>query len=359
MSQTPDRLRGYLSRYAEEYPGAWKMFEKIREGRGKDLPDWPSWCWCPLSGAYSIVSMLLSREDGKVPIERIPDVGSLGALAAWRMTQGIYQVDPDLFAALWTTPLTGSLPVELLYRIPEWCVYIEVPKGYELNNQPLYGWFAHLEYDVNSGRSELRFVFDFEEGPASYMLHLSANTLKECIAETAEEGKRQALIHGQDKNIKELAKAMEISEKEEKESIERQDIVLSPFISVILYLCSVAADIADSRGKRERPGNPLPKKTKKGMRVFPATGNTTWLVGYRVGATLRKGAGGEYAEAGAGVGTRPSTHASPRPHIRRAHWHSYWTGPRKEPAKRRLMVKWIHPVLVGAEGIVPTIRRVE
>lgn len=356
MSQTPNRLRGYLSRYAEEYPGAWKMFESLQEGRGKDIPNWPGWCWCPLSGAYSIVSMLRCGGD-KIPIERISDVGILGALAAWRITQGIYRIDPDLFAALWTTSLTGNLPGELLYRIPEWCVYIEAPKGYELNSQPLYGWFVHLEYDVNSGRSELRFVFDLEGGLVSYMLHLSADTLKECIAETVEEGKKQGLMHSQDKDIKKLLDVIDMAETEEKETIERQDIVLSPFVSVLLYLCSVAADIADSRGKKKRPGNPRPRKTKKGMRVFPTAGNTTWLVGYRVGAALRRGARGEEAEAV--TGTVPGAHAPLRPHIRRAHWHSYWTGPKKEPARRCVVVKWIHPVLVGGGEIVPTIRMVE
>lgn len=115
--------------------------------------------------------------------------------------------------------------------------------------------------------------------------------------------------------------------------------------------------MTDSRGRRERPGNPRLKKTKKGMRAFPAAGDTTWLVGYRIGAVLRGAAAGstEHGEAGAGA----KEHSSPRPHVRRAHWHSYWTGPRKDPARRQLVVKWIHPILIGAEGIVPTIRMVE
>jgi len=341
------------------------MFEKFREGRGKkEIPDWPSWCWCPLSGAYTIISMISCGGD-KVPVERIPDIGNLGALAAWRMTQGIYRVDPDMFAALWSTPLTGNIPKELLYRLPEWCVYIEAPLGYELNGQLLYGWFAHLEYDVNSGRSELRFVFDFEMGLASYMLHLSGLTLKECVTKTVQESRNQALKFYRDKEAESLVKAIEEAEKMDEEVIKKQDIALAPFVSVLLYLCSVAADIADSRSKREKPGNPKPKKTQRGLRIFPASGETTWLVGYRIGATLRMAAaaGGGADEGEGGEEERAMkegrSHASPRPHVRRAHWHSYWTGPRKEPAKQKLVLKWIHPVLVGAEGIVPTIRRVK
>jgi len=360
--KTPDRLRGYLRQYAEEYPGAWKMFEEIREDRGKDLPDWPSWCWCPLSGSYAIVNMLrdgIKDKSIEVMIEKISAVGALGALATWRITKGIYRFDPDLFAALWSTPLTGKLPAELLYRLPEWCVYVEVPPGYEMNDQALYGWFSHLEYHIQTGRTELRFVFDLEKGLASYMLHLSRITLEECIIETVEESKRQALKHSRKQDVKNLLEAIAATEEAEKEIIERQNISLAPFVSVLLYLCSVAADMNDAQGRRERPENPAPRKTKKGMRVFPVDGQTTWLVGYRVGAALRRGGAGQpgdTARRDAGTG---GTHATPKPHIRRAHWHSYWVGPKKGARKQKLVVKWLHPTLVGGGEIVPTIRRVE
>jgi hypothetical protein len=55
---------------------------------------------------------------------------------------------------------------------------------------------------------------------------------------------------------------------------------------------------------------------------------------------------------------------TPVPHVRRAHWHSYWTGPRKEPKKRELIVKWMPPVPVGftleeVERLMPTIRKIK
>ena len=50
----------------------------------------------------------------------------VGALAAWRATQGIERFDPTIFEAVWDTPLTGELPTELLYRLPEWCCYVPV-----------------------------------------------------------------------------------------------------------------------------------------------------------------------------------------------------------------------------------------
>lgn len=336
MSQTPDRLRGYLTDYAQSYPNAWKLFEHFRAGRGKDLPSWPDWCWCPLAASYAIVS---GGGRNRVPLDRVRDVGILGTLAAWRMTQGIYRFDTDMFTALWTTPLDGELPVDVLYHMPEWCVYIEAPPGHEYYGQSLHGWFVHLEWDAETKRPELRFVFDLNQGLLPAMIHLTAPTLEECVLRAMEEGARQAQKYAVDMAVPPEAIAMHKSS-------------LAPVVSVVLYLCTMAADIADLRGKRERPGNPMPRKTKRGVRVFPGPA-TTWLVGYRIGASLRLAGGG--GSGGAGTGT----HASPRAHVRRAHWHSYWIGPRNDPGKRKIALKWLPPIPVGAGEIVPTIHGVD
>ncbi|MGO8822093.1 MAG: hypothetical protein ACLQO6_12835 [Desulfomonilaceae bacterium] len=45
------------------------------------------------------------------------------------------------------------------------------------------------------------------------------------------------------------------------------------------------------------------------------------------------------------------THATPLPHIRRAHWHSFWKGPRTIPVKRYLVVHWF-PLFQWASRIL-------
>lgn len=334
LSKTPDRLQSHLRTYAERYPGAWRQFDAMRADRGMLLPDWPEWCWCPLAGAYAIVS-----GGGEITLEGAGDVGILGALAAWRITQGVYRFDSDLFQALWDTPLDGKLPVGVLYKLPEWCVYIETPPGQAVEG--LLGWFVHLEHDAGTGRAELRLVLDaaITDGPNLLpgIVHLTRPSLDECAEEALAEARQ---------NIKRLGLDVELPEN-------AGDLILgtlTPLISVTLYLCSLAADIVDLRGRRERPENPKPKKTKKGLRIFPQP-QTTWLVGYRIGASLRLAEPRETGEPGGG------THASPRPHIRRAHWHAYWTGPRT--GQQKLILKWLPPVAVGAGEIVPTIHEVD
>jgi hypothetical protein len=75
------------------------------------------------------------------------------------VTQGVYRFDPTVLDALWETPVTGDIPTEVLYHLPEWCVYVNTP-GKTWQGGSLHGFFAHLEHDVDDKRTELRFVLD-------------------------------------------------------------------------------------------------------------------------------------------------------------------------------------------------------
>jgi hypothetical protein len=81
-----------------------------------------------------------------LPIETLGDVGAVGALAAWRVTKGIYRFDPDVYQEIIDTPVTGDIPHEILFELPEWCVYIETPGMMAEQEQKVVGFFAHLEY---------------------------------------------------------------------------------------------------------------------------------------------------------------------------------------------------------------------
>ena len=340
-----------MAEHSRRYPSVWTQFAEFRKGRGMDLPRWPEWCWCPLAAAYSIVSgggpNRITVERNLMPEEfyhpnRLPtesakglDIGILGALAAWRMTQGIYAFDPDFFEALWTTEV-GTLPIEIFYNLPEWCLYVEVPQDNPRRSEML-GWFVHLEWDVNTGRTELRVVMDLRDALVPVAVHLTQPTLNLCLQDAAEESMRQAKSHG-----------LEVTD--HRSLVPALAARMSPIISVTLYLFSTAAEIQDRKRRKDRPVRPRPQKVKGGFREFPAPGPSVWEVGYRIGASLR--AAGQREETGEG------THAGPRPHVRRAHWHSYWTGPEAKPERRKIVLKWLSPILVNvkdAGDLVPTL----
>ena len=145
-----DELHAFL----KPYKGLNSLVNDFLQGRGSELPDWPEWCFLPVAGWYSIVS-----SHYKVPYltpNLIQDVPVISALGAWRYTQGLYQFDSDLAQELMTMPMEGNIPVEVLYRLPEWCIYIQLPEPIEIDFRTVEGFWTHLEYDVNTTKSELR-----------------------------------------------------------------------------------------------------------------------------------------------------------------------------------------------------------
>lgn len=79
------RPRNHMLTAGRLYPDAWRQAEDMRSQRGQALPDWPSWCYLPLSGWYAIVCAQHHRDQ--LGIDLIGDVARLGALGTWRMTQ--------------------------------------------------------------------------------------------------------------------------------------------------------------------------------------------------------------------------------------------------------------------------------
>ena len=338
--KTHERLQNHLNSYAQKYPDAWKQFDDLRQGRGDDLPAWPQWCWCPLASAYAVIGAHIKQN--RLPVEYVADVGPLGALAAWRMSRGVFRFDIDFYEALWDTPIDGELPIDILFRLPEWCVYIEVPEGQDCRwfNDRVLGWFVHLEWDVQEKRPELRFVFDMESGRLfAFPLHLDYSQLQECVFAALDMSYANMPVKELDSSLATQVFAEQIS----------------PFLSVLLYLCADTPDITDLHGRKEKPENPLPAKTKRGLKVFAAGSNTSWQVGFRIGAALR----GIHDRETNSENTEPSgrLHTSPKRHIRRAHWHSYWMGPRKGP--RQIVLKWLPPIPIGTGDLVTTIHLVK
>ena len=70
---------------------------------------------------------------------------------------------------------------------------------------------------------------------------------------------------------------------------ERLSSDISPLVSLVLYLCSQAAEIREAGAGKRVPSRPKPQKTKKGMRIFAPDHPSRWEVGYRLGAALTAG----------------------------------------------------------------------
>ena len=108
----------------------------------------------------------------------------------------------------------------------------------------------------------------------------------------------------------------------------------------VAYLCSANADIYKAY-------EPQPRLKRNNAKRRSAA---TWHeVGYRIGSELR-------AYEKAGWGRAPHQGGTVRPHMRRAHWHHYWIGPRD--GERRIVLKWLAPTMVGAGIDAATVHKV-
>jgi hypothetical protein len=112
---------------------------------------------------------------------------------------------------------------------------------------------------------------------------------------------------------------------------------LTPIISLLMYLCSDAPEIDHSRTPGLSPFRAHAKTVKGKIKMFPASTPHIWTVGAKSAEKLR----------GMGYGGAREGHRK-RPHLRRGHWHGFWTGPRS--GNRIFNYKWLPPMIVAADN---------
>jgi hypothetical protein len=116
--------------------------------------------------------------------------------------------------------------------------------------------------------------------------------------------------------------------------------VVTLSLNMLLYLSADNIDLG-----------PIATPTVSGRVVPGTTKIEPYELGYRVGTALRK------ARTTTCTTDSEPTGRGVTPHIRRAHWHRFWTGPRN--GDRKLVVRWINQTLVNADSesdTTPTIR---
>ena len=321
-----DQLRpvGHLHRMMKLYPDTPKQVNGFLADRDTEVLDWPDWCFLPMGAWYAIVSA--GNGVDRLPLHLSADVARLAAIGSWRYSQSIYRLDPDLMAALVDTPVSGSIPSDVLFRLPEWCVYVETP-GWTWEGEALYGFWVHLESDDNSGRAELRFLLDCESILIGLPLHIGPWTIIEAVDRMASEAKN---------NLQKISVSETFSSHAETalgpDAIQAIGEQINPLVSLVLYLCSEEPEL-DGLKKPSAPlTRPALKKTKQGWKLFPPEKITIRTVGVAIGEQLRN------------AGTGDPTGKTVRTHLRRGHWHGYWTGPRT--GERKFVYHWISPLVV-------------
>ena len=349
------RPKQLLVKCGHQWPMLWKYVDLARAERGRTLPRWPEWCYLSTTAGPFLMELVCPFGNEGAKSQSFDSVESFSRmvvpLATWRVTQGIYRIDPEVAEAIWNTPIEGQLPVELLFHLPEWCVYVETPGKSLSTGKCLEGFFAHLNAASGDNVPELHLLLDDPAGVLhSIAVPLSASTLEEAcrIASIDRTNYEQKICWSNGTAAKIADERMVAADPPD------AAVSLSPLISTLLYMCSQSADYRDTAGIKNAPGRPALVQTRKGPRVFPPDNPTIWEMGYRLGASLRGALKQDLGRTGA-------NRSSPAPHIRRAHWHSFWLGRRENVEERRLAVRWLPPIPVALstpEELIPVVRQV-
>jgi hypothetical protein len=325
-----------LDEFGSKFPGIWGHIDTLRALASSAMDLLPTWCFLPRGASQYLVQAM--RQETALSFEGLADSKWLSALAAWRLTKGIYAFDPDVFDAVVNSPVTGIIPFEVLCRLPEWCIYVETC-NLSFQGQLIEGMWAHLEWDEQLQLPSLHITALSSTDVNHIGIGLKDWTLNEALG---------SCMHFERNGISNQLNTDHLCEE------------VAPFVSLLLYVCSQTSEIGDGWTS---PKNPEPKVVRKVPRLFQAKRLTLWNVGIRMGAKLRI----------SGVTTRTNgggSHGSPRPHIRRAHWQGFRSGPRKDQqgflipvSARDLYVKWLPPMLInepaaGVQMLPATVRAV-
>jgi len=300
-------------------------FGSLRESSIERGYRWPTWCYLPCA----LVGVGLGEELAiDVNGSHVSPATMLASLAAaWAPGRIAVRFDDDVAKALMDTPVLGTIPIEVLQRLPAWGLYVDCPAF-----GPGAGFFVTLDAGTvfvpgdkrYTEVDELLFAVVRSGGnrPPVVMSSLwlrPGATIGESIAQQAQEAERldPTLLESPED---EWAAAIGMSRAE----------ATARLLSLVLYLCSEDTDLT----RRSVPlANPSPRAMGEQAVVMSA--------GFRLGTALRTAAA-DYARNG-GDGTGPRV----APHLRRAHWHHFWAGSESRQ-DRHLRLRWVSPIRVNA-----------
>jgi hypothetical protein len=265
-----------------------------------------------------------------------PDTYWMGILffASYMQTRRTYFVDPVLLEALEGCKWPGNTPSEALAHLPLPAFAMEMPTGevYTVCYDLLTGRERENELEIRIGR-----IIDRKVVPAT-IIHLVG---------TIDEGVSSAIN-------KVVSKAAE----DDRFMSAQGDLAIDTFKTSVRHeaekLVNILLYLAGNDDVVKRVGEKLPRPAKRHKRALAGTKHERVLEEAHeemdLGLSMRQ-AMIRYREAEEAEMEKAGSGRSPRPHMRSAHAHLYWTG----PGKTVPVVKYLAPIPVkGGKEIRPS-----
>ncbi|MBF6065441.1 hypothetical protein IU500_34480 [Nocardia terpenica] len=253
----------------------------------------------------------------------------------------VYRVHPELAESLADTEPGATIPCEVFCRLPHPDPFVvfptPLPAPHDTGSKPVLEPPVYMGMLVTGLTNQLELC-----STADPRLHMLTVAL---ISRVHFEGSEphypwygiEIPCFSERFTIEEMIRGVHRALKSSDPAADPNEIELNAYrlaVSLLLYLCSDRRDISA----------PTEVTANRKKRHVPGAASTVIDVGFDIGPKLfaaRQAASAPSADSGKRV----------RPHIRRAHWHTYWTGPREQPTAD---VRWLHPILVHPEDRDPS-----
>lgn len=253
----------------------------------------------------------------------------------WDKYKQIYKFNPELFKLLTEETDADSVMADIfLSKLPFPCFYVDNPINDGEGNE-FVGFYVMTRLGIDDV-PELFIEFAQTDPERSYRF---------CAV---------PLIKGSNKTIDELLTRQYVLAGVDPKDISQKEVfneMCKKAINCVAYLCTDKVDVVKTRREvKAKSSKPNKKSKTKTVKVG--------LVGDKISKVIKESrVRYVYEDSG-----KPHEKGTPKSaHIRRAHYHSFWTGKRNEPEKRELIVKLISPIFVNGENGADkvTVRKIE
>lgn len=291
-------------------------------------------------------------------------------LKIWGLTRGVYHLHPEVLTMLMNAPHDKTVPAQSLYRLPHWGMYIYLPPNAPGFPENMRGFYAMV--DTQPDGYEIRFNAGPETDPerlargkvkrigkAKHLMHIIPDfvsqdpydfdgsmgritipligTIEESIRGMIDPGQGEAVLDQPARDALHLDSDGRLASNEE--WYETVVPIVQKCTSILLYLSARNCEINGDPQNPERVR--IPRTRKRSLaRQARQDAVKQWDVGWRLGprlAAFREREEQLTAEATAG--------GHKRPHVRRAHYHTYWCG----PGRTRCELKFLEPIFVNSD----------
>ncbi|AGS80772.1 hypothetical protein LEP1GSC050_0078 [Leptospira phage vB_LbrZ_5399-LE1] len=298
----------------------YSKFRIIFNAKGKTIPNWPDFCFAPIGCFFPFVFNENPDVDAPVLAEKVNLVSRLAGLIPWAIEKSIFRFSPTLLEYLIESGTPEKLPSQVLKKLPFWSIYIETPA---LADSVCIGFFAYLE--SNEGNDELRLILDTKAGPISLFLHLVEGNLDDSFE------KATRLIKPRLELMNRANPDFDLEEMKDY-SIH----IYKTLLPLVLYICAENAEI---RGNDSYAARLEKFQNIDLLNLKEAERPTIWNVGNSFDKEYKAFVERESSSSGLSN--------SKRPHLRRAHWHSFWRGKRNS-SDRELILHFLSDISVNS-----------